>query len=60
MIWGPALFDDENLLIDQEFDKDAGQMLPGGADANWRLSPDVTHLRMQVQTQDGVIAWITN
>ncbi len=60
MIWGPALFDDENLLIDQEFDKDAGQMLPGGADVNRRLSTDVTRLRMQVQKQTGVAAWITN
>lgn len=35
-----------NLLIEQEVGEDIGQMLPGGADANWRLSPDIKHLWM--------------
>lgn len=35
-----------NLLIEQEVGEDVGQMLPGGADSNWRLSPDIQHLRM--------------
>ena len=35
-----------NLLIEQEVGDDVGQMLPGGADANWRLSPEIEHLRM--------------
>ena len=35
-----------NLLIEQEVGEDVGQMLPGGPDANWRLSPDLEHLRM--------------
>ena len=35
-----------NLLIEQEVGEDVGQMLPGGADANWRLSPELKHLRM--------------
>ena len=35
-----------NLLIEHEVGEDLGQMLPGGADADWRLSPDLKHLRM--------------
>jgi arylsulfatase len=35
-----------NLLIEQEVGDDIGQMLPGGADADWRLSPELKHLRM--------------
>ncbi len=35
-----------NLLIEREVGEDVGQMLPGGADANWRLSPDIKNLRM--------------
>ena len=35
-----------NLLIEHEVGDDVGQMLPGGADANWRLSPELKHLRM--------------
>ena len=35
-----------NLLIENEVGDDGGQMLPGGADANWRLSPELKHLRM--------------
>lgn len=35
-----------NLLIEQEVGDDPGQMLPGGADADWRLSPELKHLRM--------------
>jgi arylsulfatase len=35
-----------NLLIEQEVGEDVGQMLPGGADANWRLSPELKNLRM--------------
>ena len=35
-----------NQLIEQEVGDDPGQMLPGGADAKWRLSPELKHLRM--------------
>ena len=35
-----------NLLIEYEVGDDVGQMLPGGADAVWRLSPELKHLRM--------------
>ncbi|MGV7228930.1 MAG: sulfatase-like hydrolase/transferase [Nitrospirales bacterium] len=35
-----------NLLIENEVGDDVGQMLPGGADADWRLSPELKHLRM--------------
>ena len=35
-----------NTLIEQEVGEDIGQMLPGSTDANWRLSPDLKHLRM--------------
>ncbi len=35
-----------NLLIEQEVGDDAGQMLPGNADTNWRLAPGLKHLRM--------------
>ncbi len=35
-----------NLLIAQEVGDDIGQMLPGGTDADWKLSPDLKNLRM--------------
>ena len=35
-----------NLLIEQEVGEDIGQMLPGGDDAKWRLSPEIKHLRI--------------
>jgi arylsulfatase len=35
-----------NLLIEHEVGEDIGQMLPGGADTDWRLSPDLKYLRM--------------
>ena len=35
-----------NLLIEEEVGDDVGQMLPGGADADWRLSPELQNLRM--------------
>ena len=35
-----------NLLIEQEVGDDPGQMLPGGADAKWRLAPELKYLRM--------------
>jgi len=35
-----------NLLLEDEVGDDVGQMLPGGADADWRLSPKLKHLRM--------------
>lgn len=35
-----------NLLIENEVGEDIGQMLPGGADANWRLSSELKNLRM--------------
>lgn len=41
-----AMNDKLNLLIEQEVGDDIGQMLPGGTDAGWRLSPDLKNLRM--------------
>jgi arylsulfatase len=41
-----AMNDKLNLLIEQEVGEDVGQMLPGGAEANWRLEPDIRNLRM--------------
>ena len=41
-----AMNDKLNLLIEQEVGEDIGQMLPGGVDGNWALSPDIAHLRM--------------
>ena len=35
-----------NALIESEVGEDAGQMLPGGNDANWRLDPSISKLRM--------------
>jgi hypothetical protein len=35
-----------NLLKEYEVGDDVGQMLPGGADAAWRLSPELKFLRM--------------
>ena len=35
-----------NLLIELEVGDDLCQMLPGGDDAAWRLSPELKHLRM--------------
>jgi arylsulfatase len=35
-----------NALIEKEVGEDAGQMLPGGNDANWRLDPNISKLRM--------------
>jgi arylsulfatase A-like enzyme len=35
-----------NALIELEVGDDSGQMLPGGADANWTLDPGISHLRM--------------
>ena len=35
-----------NLLVAHEVGEDVGQMLAGGADADWRLSPEMKHLRM--------------
>jgi arylsulfatase len=35
-----------NTLIEQEVGDDAGQMLPTGAGADWRLSPSIENLRM--------------
>jgi arylsulfatase A-like enzyme len=35
-----------NLLIDTEVGEDVGQMLPGGADADWVLDPSIGNLRM--------------
>ena len=35
-----------NALIETEVGEDSGQMLPGGADANWKLDPSVSKLRM--------------
>jgi arylsulfatase len=35
-----------NALIESEVGEDTGQMLPGGADANWKLDPSVSRIRM--------------
>ena len=35
-----------NALIEAEVGDDIGQMLPGGADANWTLDPSIKNLRM--------------
>ena len=35
-----------NAVIQEEVGEDVGQMLPGGENANWTLSPDLKHLRM--------------
>ena len=35
-----------NLLIESEVGEDIGQMLPGGADGNWVIPPDIENLRM--------------
>ena len=35
-----------NLLIEQEVGEDEGQMLPKDSGADWKLSPDLKHLRM--------------
>jgi arylsulfatase len=41
-----AMNDKLNRLIALEVGEDIGQMLPGGADANWTLDPSIGHLRM--------------
>jgi arylsulfatase len=41
-----AMNDKLNALIESEVGEDIGQMLPGGADANWELDPNVSKLRM--------------
>ena len=41
-----AMNDKLNALISSEVGDDIGQMLPGGADANWVLDPDISNLRM--------------
>ena len=35
-----------NLLIEDEVGEDEGQMLPSDAGADWKLSPELKHLRM--------------
>ena len=35
-----------NALIESEVGDDIGQMLPGGADANWALDQSIKNLRM--------------
>ena len=35
-----------NALIEYEVGEDIGQMLPGGADADWALDPSISNLRM--------------
>jgi arylsulfatase A-like enzyme len=35
-----------NALIEDEVGEDIGQMLPGGADADWTLDPSISNLRM--------------
>jgi arylsulfatase len=41
-----AMNDKLNALIEAEVGEDVGQMLPGGADANWVLDPSISRLRM--------------
>jgi arylsulfatase len=41
-----AMNDKLNALIESEVGEDVGQMLPGGADANWTLDPGIRKLRM--------------
>jgi arylsulfatase len=41
-----AMNDKLNALIETEVGEDTGQMLPGGTDANWKLDPSVSKLRM--------------
>ena len=41
-----AMNDKLNALIETEVGEDTGQMLPGGDDANWRLDPSISKLRM--------------
>jgi arylsulfatase len=41
-----AMNDKLNALIESEVGEDTGQMLPGGADANWKLDPSVSKIRM--------------
>ena len=35
-----------NALIEDEVGEDIGQMMPGGADADWALDPSISNLRM--------------
>jgi choline-sulfatase len=35
-----------NALVELEVGEGVGQMLPGGADANWTLDPSIGNLRM--------------
>jgi len=35
-----------NALIESEVGEDTGQGLPSGADANWKLDPGLSDLRM--------------
>jgi arylsulfatase len=41
-----AMNDKLNALIEAEVGEDIGQMLPGGADADWTLDPSISKLRM--------------
>jgi arylsulfatase A-like enzyme len=41
-----AMNDKLNALIESEVGEDNGQMLPAGKDANWKLDPSITKLRM--------------
>jgi arylsulfatase len=41
-----AMNDKLNALTESEVGEDIGQMLPGGTDANWKLDPSVSKLRM--------------
>ena len=41
-----AMNDKLNFLIESEVGEDIGQMLPGGADGNWVISPDIENLRI--------------
>ena len=41
-----AMNDKLNDLIETEVGEDVGQMLPGGADADWTLDPSISKLRM--------------
>ena len=41
-----AMNDKLNALVESEVGEDDGQMLPGGKDANWKLDPSISKLRM--------------
>jgi arylsulfatase len=41
-----AMSEKLNILIEAEVGEDIGQMMPSGDNANWKLDPSLSHLRM--------------